>query len=199
MRLFSPNRVIHPRRVARLRSPALGFASRGEGAVLIEAAIVIPILVMLLVGMVEFSQAFTARRRAGTVAITTADLVAQASSVTTSDLNDIVSVANNLMAPYPVAPLSVTVSSVGYNSNNTIVTLWSCAWTSISAAPSCTATGAAATLPSGLVLSGEAQSIILVQTSYVFKPAVGEFLLGGVTFSQTAYFTPRLSAYVQKL
>ena len=79
---------------------------RDEGAIMLEAAIVLPILVMMFVGMIEFSQAFTARRKVASTAITTADLVAQVSSVSTSQLNDIVSVSNALLAPFSATPLA---------------------------------------------------------------------------------------------
>jgi Flp pilus assembly protein TadG len=178
------------------------FGARKDGAILVEAALVLPILILLFLALVEFSEAFTARRRVGAVAATTADLVAQAQSVTTSDLDDIVSVANSIMAPYAVAPLSITITSVGFNSQNQIVELWSCSWSTVSAAPSCSATGAAFTLPAGLLSSGQnsvsAQSLIVAQTSYTFTPPIGQYLLGGVTFNQTAYFTPRITPYVTK-
>ncbi len=236
MNLFRVYRAIEKgplRLVAAVRRLAAG----GEGAILAEAALVIPVLLLLLVAMVEFTQAFAVRRRTAAVAATTADLVSQAVSISTSDLNDIVSAANNLMPPYSVTPLTVTITSVQLaqnpnqdTANNQVTANWSCSWSSISAAPVCSGantpysdcganrnTGApdcpvsSTSLPPGLLGSGNdpnnpsvtygtgtGQCIIIVQTSYLFAPTVGRFLLHGVTFNQTSYFAPRNTACVQK-
>ncbi len=188
-----------------VRKGRFAFLARDEGAVLVEAAIVIPILLMMFVGMVEFSQAFTARRKVVAVVSTVADLVAQRMSVGASDLVDIVSISNSLMAPFSAAPLGITIASVGFDANNNIATLWSCSWSSISGTPSCTepqqgcsASGASFTLPAGL-LTQAGNSIIVAQATYNYKPPIGQFLLGGLTFQPVAYFKPRLVPCVAKL
>ncbi len=170
-----------------------------KGAVLVEAAIVIPILLMIFLALVEFTEAFTAKRRAAAVAATAADLTAQALKVSTSDLNDIVYAANSIMAPFSASPLSVTISSVGYDSHNNLVDMWSCSWSSPTAGGSCTGQSATpVTLPSGLITQGSGQCLIVAQTSYTFTPAIGQFLLSGVNFSQSAYYVPRLTECIQK-
>ena len=65
------------------------FLRSRRGSILIEAAIAFPVLVVILLGMVEFGVAFTVKRRNAQVASTAADLVAQVSCVTTSNLQDI--------------------------------------------------------------------------------------------------------------
>jgi Flp pilus assembly protein TadG len=178
---------------------------RDEGAIMLEAAIVLPILVMMFVGMIEFSQAFTARRKVASTAITTADLVAQVSSVSTPQLNDIVSVSNALLAPFSATPLRITITSVGLDANSNAATLWSCTWSSVTASPTCTAppqgctaTGTPFTLPSGL-LGQAGSSIIVTNATYNYKPPMGQFLIGGVTFNSVSYFKPRLAPCVAKL
>ncbi len=188
-----------------LREKSAQFIAREDGAILFEAAIVLPILLMIFVGMVEFSQAFTAKRRVASVAITTADLVAQAASVTTSNLNDIVSISNALLAPLSVKTLTVTVTSVGLDANNNAATLWICTWSKIGAAPSCTvsaqgctATGAAYSLPKGLTLQ-PGNSLIVTNATYKYNPQIAKFLMGGVTFNSASYFKPRQVSCVTKL
>ena len=51
------------------------WAADEQGSVLIEAAIICPVLVIIFLGMVEFSQALTVKRRVQNVASATADLV----------------------------------------------------------------------------------------------------------------------------
>jgi Flp pilus assembly protein TadG len=173
-------------------------AGAGErGAVLVEAAIVFPVLILIFVGMVEFSQAFTARRRVQAVAAAAADLVSQNAAVTTADLNDIASAGSQLMTPFSSAGLALTITSVGQDAQNNIVTLWNCSWSSISASPSCAAGGAYTALPPGLIVS-PTDSIIVGQTSYAYTPIFAQFLQGGVTFTGASYFKPRVSQSVTK-
>jgi Flp pilus assembly protein TadG len=184
-------------RGGRLRRGILAFGSRQEGAVLTEAAIVLPILIIMLDGMYEFNQAYTANRDIGDVAATTADLVSQVSTVSTANLQDIVQVSNNLMAPYPVTPLTLTIQSISEDANGKVTLAWTCTWTSISASPACTTPGTTySSLPAGLI--APSQCLIMSQASYTFTPAMGQFLVGGVTFTSVSYFKPRVTSCVTK-
>ena len=176
--------------------PKLGWssarlaASGEKGAVLVEAVVVIPILLMIFVGLVEFSQAFTARRRVQSVASTTADLVSQAVSVAQSDLNDIASAGGQLMLPFASTGLTLTLMSVGADANSNITVNWSCSWTSVTSSGTCSTTGAPYTsLPSGLISAN--QCIIIAQTAYTYTPILADFLANGVQFASSAYFFPR--------
>ncbi len=167
------------------------------GTVLIEAAIILPVLAMIFLGMIEFSLAFTAKRRVQNVASATADLVAQSATVTTANLNDIASIGAQLMLPFSSTGLALTITSVAEDAQSNITVQWSCSWSSLSSSANCTASGAAYKgLPSGLLSPGK--SVIIGQTSYPYKPTIGEFLTGGLTFSSASYYRPRLVASVAK-
>ena len=180
--------------VARWRSAWLYVADE-RGSILIEAAIIFPLLGMIFIGMIEFSQAFTVKRRVQNVASATADLVAQSQSVTTANLNDIASIGVQLMLPYSSTGLSLTISSVAESAQGAITVQWSCSWASISSSGTCTSSGATYTgLPTGLLSAG--QSVIIGKTTYVYTPTIAEFLVGGRTFTSTSYYRPRLTASV---
>jgi Flp pilus assembly protein TadG len=168
-----------------------------RGSTAIEAAIILPVLVLIFLGMVEMSQAFTVKRRVQNVASSTADLVAQSQSVTTSDLNDIASIGAQLMLPFSSTGLTLTITSVVEDTQSKITVQWSCSWSSLSSSANCTASGATYTgLPSGLLNPG--QSVIIGQTTYPYTPSIGEFLTGGLTFTASSYYRPRLAAAVVK-
>ena len=97
--------IAQQRRVGRWRADE-------RGSVAIESAIIFPVLVLIFLGMVEMSQAFTVKRRVQNVANSTADLVAQSQTVTTSDLNDIASIGAQLMLPFSSTGLTLTITSV---------------------------------------------------------------------------------------
>jgi Flp pilus assembly protein TadG len=168
-----------------------------DGSVAVEAALILPVLFTIFFGMVEMSQAWTAKRRVQGVASAAADLVAQSSAVSTADLVDIAAIASQLMLPYSSTGLALKITSVAADASNNITAQWSCAWANLTSAPTCTTTAATYTgLPSGLVSAG--QSVIVGQTTYTFRPTIVDFLTSGVTFSSTAYFRPRLVSYVTK-
>ncbi len=166
-----------------------------RGAIAVEAAIVFPVLLTMFLGMVEFGQAFTVKRRVHIVASATADLVAQSQTVAIADLNNIASIGTQLMLPYSSTGLTLVITSVAEDASNNITVQWSCSWSSLSSSANCTTSGALyAGLPAGLLSAG--QSVIIAQTQYPYAPAVGKFLTGGRTFSSSTYFRPRLTAAV---
>ncbi|MFZ1108883.1 MAG: TadE/TadG family type IV pilus assembly protein [Rhodomicrobium sp.] len=179
------------------RRLAVRAASDERGAIMTEAAIVFPVLVMMLLGMFEFSQAFTARRRVQAVASTAADLVAQNATVTTADLNDIASIGAQLMLPFSTTGLTLTITNVGQDNKGNPVILWGCTWSNVLAAATCSTGGAFSGLPSGLFAT-TTDSVIVGQTSYTYTPAIGEFLVSGVHFTGASYFKPRRSQTVTK-
>ncbi len=173
------------------------FFSNRRGSVLLEAALAMPILVLILLSLVEFGEAYTIKRRNAQVASTAADLVAQVSCVsssqagTASSLADIAKIAATILQPYSysasIAGLSIT--SVVQNASNATVQ-WSWATGTLTAGTA----GNTFALPSGLVSS--TQTVIVAQASYTFTPPVGSYLTGGVTFTAQAFNKPRIGTSV---
>ena len=121
------------------RRRAGGWRADERGSVAIESAIIFPVLVLIFLGMVEMSQAFTVKRRVQNVANSTADLVAQSQTVTTSDLNDIASIGAQLMLPFSSTGLTLTITSVAEDTQSKVTVQWSCSWSSLSSSANCTA------------------------------------------------------------
>ena len=162
------------------------FISGRDGSILLEAAIAIPVLVAMLLGMAEFGEAFTIRRKNAQVASTAADLVAQVASVTTANLNDIANIASMILQPYPwTSSDGLQIMSITQNANNATVN-WSYGF------GNATAPGKGSTYPLPAGLISQNQTIIVATSSYAFTPDVGSYLTGGTTFTSTAYYVPRL-------
>jgi hypothetical protein len=163
------------------------FWPEERGSILVEAALTIPVLLMLFIGMVEFTGAYSAKKKADAVAAATADLVAQSPSpISTANLTDIATIANNLMLPYSTTPLTLTITSVTLGPNNTPVVVWSFPTSATGPQP-----GASFPLPSNALIAAN-QCIIVSQTTYVYTPVLAQFLTSAVTFTSSAYFQPRL-------
>ncbi len=174
----------------RLRHPRQGPE---QGAALIEFTLVFPILIALLFGVVEFSQAFAVSRKLSYAAATVSDLVAQMPKVTEADLQDIANVADTLMAPYSDAKLGLVVTSVQADDKNNTTVGWS--W-SHGASATAHADNVGFNLPTGI--TDPNTSVIVAETNYQFTPTIGLFLTGVIRLTGSAYFRPRAVAVVMK-
>lgn len=162
---------------------------RDDGVAMIEFALVLPIMIFIFVGMVEFGEAFTINRKVENAASTVADLVSQQGSVSDETLEDIVRVAEQVLLPYRSAPLSLRIISVVADAENRETTV---AW---SFGPGAPAANTAYSLRAGLTEANS--SVIVVEADYDFTPTVGHFL-GSFEITGNAFFRPRTTRVVMK-
>ena len=184
----------------RLSARVAEFRRENRGAAAIEFAMLAPIMVGLFIGSVEFSQALTIDRRVTQVASSVADLVAQTDKLNNADLDDMYELVKRLMAPYAWSPLKLSVTSVKKVNSNSPVVVWNYAR---AGGQSYTPGQNYAGIPNGLLDNGNngTISIIVVKTSYLFKPPVSMWIVGqnaaGVNLAETFYLRPRKSLCVQ--
>ena len=169
------------------------LAADRSGNALVEAALIFPILIGLFLGVSEFSEAFTLKRRLEAAANTSADLVAREQAVTTADLVGLKSMLDEMIKPFSATPLGVVVTSVVADETNTTRVLWSDAQGN-GVAPH--ATGSVISLPSGLTEPNT--SIVLAEVKYTFRSTLATMIIGDVPMQTQAYFRPRLNGQVAK-
>jgi Flp pilus assembly protein TadG len=165
-----------------------------SGHALVEAALIFPLLVGLFLGVSEFSEAVTVKRRLDAAANTAADLVSRTQGVTTADLIGIKSMIDEMLKPYPAGTLGVVISSVVADANNATRVAWSYGQGNGASART---PGTTVALPLGLTESNS--SIIFAEISYTFRSTLTNMIVGDVPFATTAYLRPRLSALVAKM
>lgn len=176
------------RRVCRL-----GSFGRGErGVISVEFALVLPVLIILFIGLVEFTEAFTINRKLSNVASTVSDLVSQEPSVTSASLNDVTQVANEIIKPYSAAAMSLVIVNVQADNEGDTTVAWSHppghyedgeAYTGLPETEQETEPEARLIAPN--------TSLIVVEAVYNFTPTVSRFL-GSFQISENAYFRPRM-------
>lgn len=172
-------------RMVRLWGRLIGNA---RGVVAIEFALILPVMVVMLTGLIELSYLMMAERRVSGAAHSTADLIAQATDLNTSDLNDLFTAAALVMAPFDTADLKIGVSSVRFDDTTGNPSEdWNGAYNAGSVSnPTTLATG-----------MGEAgSSVIIVTASYTYTPVLNAVLSGPYTLSETAITRPRYLPYV---
>lgn len=168
----------------------VGLLWRGErAAVAVEFAIVAPVLIMIFVGMVEFTEAFTINRKLAQAAGSVSDLVAQEVAVSSTQLSTIRDVATEIMKPYG-PPTSLVILSVTEGGDQTVRVAWSDPATAHAA-------GSTYSLPEA-GLTDPNTSLIVTEATYTFTPTISHFLTGTFTLSERAYFRPRSGGTIPK-
>lgn len=176
--------------VSRIQRALRNLAQDTRGMSAVEFALILPIMITMYIGAVEFSDALTVNRRVTAVASAAADLTAQAEQVTSGDVNDIFSAATSILAPYSTTPISIVLTSVVADGENATTVEWSC---SLQGAPR--SQGAPFDLPAGL--TQPFSSIVVAEVSYNYSPPLGKMIVGNVNMSETFYLRPRRSLKVE--
>jgi len=166
-------------RVARLRGDQRGVSS-------VEFAVLLPLMLTLYLGAVEISQAVGADRKVTLTSRTLADLASQVSSISSSDMSNILAASSAVIAPYDSSKLQVTVSEVTIDSNSKATITWSC-----TLGGTAHAVGSSVTLPAALNVAST--SLIWGEASYSYKPAIGYVVTGTLNLKDQIYMRPRLS------
>lgn len=169
----------------------LGRDRRGVSAV--EFALIAPAMVASYFGMAEITQALLAERKAAHAASAIGDLVSQSSSVSSSDITDIFSIASTIMSPYSTTTLKMRVSSVTADSAGVAKVDWSSGDGLTALTTGSTVTG----IPSGVISAG--QSVVMSEVTYSYDSPVDMMMPNAVTFSRKFYLRPRKSDKVAKV
>lgn len=175
LRRFSP---------ARMMRDCAGLAA-------VEFALIVPLMLFFYLGSVEATNMLTANRRVTATAYTAADLAAQAASLNDADMADIFAASSAILSPFPIAPLSVRITSVVANASNSPRVAWS---DGFQTAPR--TVGSVVELPPGLVTPGS--SVIMAEVVYGYGSPVSSVVKDTVTFSETAYLKPRRAVAVMR-
>jgi Flp pilus assembly protein TadG len=155
-----------------------------RGVAAVEFALALPIMITALLGTVEIANLVKSYGKAVSAAQTVADLTAQSSSLTTSQMDSIRTAAQRVLDPLAsdAAKLGIDVVSVGFNAAGSPSQLWRYQWGNVSGTPSL----AGAT---GLGAAGE--SVIMVRLSYICVPVL-HHIVPSKTFTEMSYTRPRL-------
>jgi len=162
--------------------------TRGMAAV--EFALLAPVLATLLMGTIELCNALECRQKVSSETSSIADLVAQASSVSAADLNNIFNAGNSILYPFGPGNVTVVVSSIVNQPSGANTVAWSVPYNGGTALQQ----NAPVTVPAGIIATGG--SAIFVQVSYNYTSPIGQFIFGTIAMSDSFYCRPRQSTQV---
>lgn len=169
------------RAVARL----LRFARDRRGVSAVEFALVAPMMIALYFGCVEISDGVAVDRKVSLTSASLANLVAQSTSLASSDMTNIFNAATAIIQPYSSSNLKMTIVCLSIDANKNVTTKWT-------ATGSNGGTGMSVSVPTDLKVPST--HLILAQASYAYKPIVGFTITGTLTLSDQMFMMPRISA-----
>lgn len=177
--------------LSRLHHLLSRFRRNRDGVSAVEFALVLPLMLSLYIGSSEVSQGISADRKVTLMARTVADLASQVSSISNSDMNNLLNASAAVMQPYNTAPLKITVSSVVIDAQGMATINWSDTRNGTARTQ-----GQAVTLPAALTVPNT--SLIWGEVQYTYTPVVGYVITGPLTLKDQIYMRPRLSATVTR-
>ncbi|MCK9915778.1 pilus assembly protein [Microbacteriaceae bacterium K1510] len=161
----------------------LGRDQRGVSAV--EFALIAPVMIGLYFGSVEISDGVAADRKVSLIAAALANLSAQVSTISSTDMTNILDASSAIISPYSASNLRMTLSCIKIDGSQNATVKWSVTrgGTALTGTP---------TLPSALQVANT--QLLFAQVSYAYTPIVGYTITGTITLSDQMYMAPRISA-----
>jgi Flp pilus assembly protein TadG len=176
-----------------------------SGIAATEFAVIVPVMLVMFFGTVEFSSAVAVNRKVTLVARTLSDLTSQSPPATTTQtystvddnyLQNVFTASIAIVQPYSATPTKGQVSEIYIDTNKVATIKWSKAATIGSGATSATLAnstrnaGDVVTVPPDLSTANT--YVIFSEVSYLYTPTVGYVMnYSGVTLTDTAYTRPR--------
>jgi Flp pilus assembly protein TadG len=188
-RLAMPNSLIRLQRLA----AHLVRDRRGNAAT--EFAMIVPLMLVLFFGTVEFSSGFAVKRKVSMLTGTLGDLVSRYKSVNDTDITNFNKIADAMLTPYSATPLNATISELYIDpATGTARVQWS-------RGDSALGVGTPVPVPAVLIARDAItnailpnQYLIFAEASYIYVPVIGYVMAkAGVTLSEKSYMKPRLS------
>jgi Flp pilus assembly protein TadG len=162
-----------------------------KGMAATEFALVLPILVLVYCGVVEFTALILVQRKVIAAAQSTADLITQESTVTSTDINDIVTAARLIFDPYPTATLSMTFASMRFDATTGQPAV---EWQELSGG----GVGGNELVPLAVGLGLPGEGVVITVITYAYTPIFADLITGTVTLTERAFARPRRSKIVTR-
>ncbi len=165
------------------------FIKNRRGTAAVEFAMILPLMVTMLAGVVEVSNLISAQRKALAAAYTAADLIAQERSVGATEVSEILQASRLVIDPFPDTAISIGVASVRYDAGSGTPSVdWTSSYNSGTVLNP-------TTLAAGLGQAGD--SVVIVSVVFTYNPIFSVILPSTFTFQEIATTRPRLYTFVE--
>lgn len=183
------------------------FRKDKKGLAAVEFALILPLLITLFFGVVEISMMLTARATVTSVASVTADLVAQKSTVTASDMTNVFTAASAILYPNSLNNATIEVYSIVDDNNATGKVAWSCKKVGTGAATAGPTTPPSGTTGGDMIKAGNLDangtpqyggsgSVIIGKITYSYSSPTSKIVAGTTSMTNIFYARPRRVASI---
>ena len=176
----------------RARCSLRHLARDDSGIAATEFAVIVPIMLVLFFGTVEFSSGIAVDRKVTMMARTLSDLTSQSTSVGDTDMTNFFAASAGILTPYPATPTKATISEL-YVDPSTLVARVQ--WSKAYQGGTVRAQSSVVAIPTALKVAGT--YLIFSEVSYQYVPTIGYVMAKtGVNLSDVSYTRPRQSTCV---
>ena len=166
------------------------------GLAAVEFAFVLPIMLSMLLGLVELSNALGLRAAVTNMASTAADLISQESTATGPDMDSVFGALGAMLYGYSATGTVITITSViDGGAGKSPVVSWSCAWGASGASGYSPLTKGSTSfspaLPTGTITPGDGTSVIWAEVKYTYNSPMKYFIPSALNWSNDYYLKPR--------
>jgi Flp pilus assembly protein TadG len=173
----------------RARGLIAGLVRDRSASAAVEFAVIVPIMLTMFFGTIEFSSGVAIDRKVTLVARTVSDLVSQSSCVDDTMLTNFTNTGKAIMTPYSTTPLNSTVTELFIDPATTTAKVqWS-------KGTSPHGNGTTISIPAALLINNT--YLIYSEVNYKYVPTIGYVMAKtGITLSDYTYTRPRQSSSV---
>jgi Flp pilus assembly protein TadG len=163
----------------------LHIARDKHGVSAVEFALLAPMMIGLYLGCAEISDGIGADRKVSLISAALANLSAEVTTISTTDMGNILDASSAIISPYSANNLTMTVSCISVSATKVATVKWS-------VTRGGTALSGTVTIPSALAVANT--QLLYAQVSYAYTPTVGYTITGTLTLSDHMYMSPRITA-----
>jgi Flp pilus assembly protein TadG len=173
-----------------LRQHGLRFAADQRGVSAVEFALLLPLMLTMYFGTLEVTDAISADRQVTLVASTVANIASQYTQVSNSDVSNILGASAQVLAPFPAANATVTLTSVLIDGSGNAKVDWSATLNGTTRSGDVTSS-----IPAALLAKNT--SVLWGEATYKYKPIIGYVVTGTLTMGNQIFSRPRMSNCVK--
>lgn len=158
------------------------------GVAAVEVAMMLPVLMVLLLGLVDIGNTLVINKKTMNAASMVGDLLTRGTAVSDTEMQDALAAARMAIDPYDRALFGLDVASIQFQGTNaTPVVVWRQTF-NMTPNPDVTARAA------GLGVMGE--GVLVVTTRYIYNPVFTSVVTGPMTLEDVSITRGRRSSFV---
>lgn len=165
-----------------------GLLRNDDGLAAIEAALVFPILLTLLMGTFDLGNAILANTKVVRASQVVADLVTRTRSVSDADVAEAIEAGRLALEPLNTDSYGIDITSIEFDDEADASIEWR-ETENMTPDPS--------VLDRVEALAEEDSGVVVVSVRYLYRPFFGEFITGDIQMMETGFARGRKSAVVQ--